>query len=262
MTEKWPVHKWEKEADLCREFVAVIARDHPEWTVYPETAGFDMVLVHASGVQIAVEAKLTLNAKVLCQAMPRFHEIADGPDFRAVLVGRVQGDLVPLAKHLHVTTLTLATRGRNFSLSRKLPEIKAAKYHPKQYQWLDREDWYDLAPTERLKLPEYVPQNEAGHPAPMVLSDWKIKAMKVCQWVIRNKTITRAHFKALKIDPSRWMNGYWLEKAEGRGHWRAARAFPAASYQSQHPEVWAQIEADYPNWSKPLETIGVQEALL
>ena len=267
--------KWEKEADLCREFAAVIARDEPDWTVYPETGGYDMVLAHKDGPQIAVEAKLVLNAKVLCQVMPRWSDIARGPDFRAVLVGRAQGDMIPLADHLHITTLMLDVRWQaprrfdqqgpsrhRFTLRTKLPEVKPAAYGKARFDWFDREGWYDLAPSERIKLPEYVPQVEAGHPAPMVLSDWKIKAMKVCQWVIREQTITRAHFKALKIDPSRWMNGYWLEKAEGRGHWRAARQFPGDAYRNQHPEVWAQIEADYANWSKPLTDVGVQEALI
>ena len=69
------------EADLCREFTAAV-REHGEWTAYPETCGWDLVLVHQTGVQIGIEAKKTLNAKVLVQALPRWRrDEENGPDF-------------------------------------------------------------------------------------------------------------------------------------------------------------------------------------
>ncbi|TIU81425.1 MAG: hypothetical protein E5W01_20510, partial [Mesorhizobium sp.] len=58
---------FESEAALCAAFIARLPKD---WTAYPETAGFDILLVRgADGAQIGVEAKMTLNAKVLMQAV-------------------------------------------------------------------------------------------------------------------------------------------------------------------------------------------------
>ena len=90
------------EAEMVAAFVGAVERinhryrDKPDdpmrWTVYPETGGFDLLLVQdATGDQLAVEAKLTFNLKVLEQVLPgRFDATwrhpAKGPDFRAVLV--------------------------------------------------------------------------------------------------------------------------------------------------------------------------------
>ena len=53
-----------KESDLCAAFLASL----PEgWTAYPETAGFDILLGReVDGFQIGIQAKLRLNAKVIC----------------------------------------------------------------------------------------------------------------------------------------------------------------------------------------------------
>lgn len=87
---------FETEAALCQAFIRSVPA---EWIVYPETAGWDILLVHRiGGWQIGVEAKQTLNAKVLCQAIDGVRYNADGPDFRAVLVGRV------VAENAHYST--------------------------------------------------------------------------------------------------------------------------------------------------------------
>nr|WP_139181169.1 hypothetical protein [Pseudomonas aeruginosa] len=59
----------QSEAELCAAFIDEFNRV-PGWTCYPETAGFDILVVHAEGRQIGVEAKLQLNAKVAAQRDP------------------------------------------------------------------------------------------------------------------------------------------------------------------------------------------------
>lgn len=253
MTDKKP-YVWPSEAALCAEFAKLIPAD---WTLYNETANFDMVAVHrASGAQIGIEAKLVLNAKVIAQAVAGLGRNTRGPDFRAVLVGKVGGDLTGIASMLGVTVITLrekAPRHRHWGWQgpeRPAFELSTALPKAKEDGWWDEGQWHDLAPLERLKLPEYVPDVAAGHPSPMVLSDWKIKAIKVCIYVEKHGRIDRTIFKALGIDPSRWMNGYWLEKAADRGFWVPGKQFPARAYRKSHPSIYQQIEADYPDWSK------------
>jgi hypothetical protein len=75
-----------KEVDLCKAFIETLPKG---WTNYNETGGYDILLVHdETGFQIGVEAKLRLNAKVICQAMSGLNSVYDhsGPDCRAVLV--------------------------------------------------------------------------------------------------------------------------------------------------------------------------------
>jgi len=143
-----------KEAELCLAFAETVPST---WTVYNETAGFDMVLVHESGFQIGIEAKLRLNAKVVRQAVDIFyaHGTNAGPDARAVLVPQNKGfdsDIARLCKLLSLTIITVEPTS----------------------EWSRKRDgeWFDLCPVAQAKLPEYVPDVPAGHPSPVVLGRW------------------------------------------------------------------------------------------
>lgn len=267
---------FETEAALCDAFLTAVPKG---WTSYPETANFDILLVHDTGFQIGIEAKLKLNAKVILQASEGGYRRLSGigPDARAVLVpertrGGVFGEMARIAGRLSVTVLTLeqTTYGKRkgkWSMQPSLPRLepmltKGGKLDP--VRWLSDPAWFDEAPLDRCTLPEYVPEVRAGVPAPQVLGHWKIQAMKLCVWVQRKKYLTRAHFKALKINPSRWMDGHWLQKAETRGVWTAGPHFPAESFKRQHPSVYDQVEADFDKWSEEagLEVPPTQEPLL
>lgn len=73
------------EVALCARFIAAIG---PDWTAYPETAGWDILLVRkADGFQIGVQAKLRFGTDVINQAIENGHRAEHaGPDCRAVLV--------------------------------------------------------------------------------------------------------------------------------------------------------------------------------
>ena len=237
------------EADLCRAFLSCLPK---EWTAYSETGGFDILLVHnKSGHQVGIEAKLTLNAKVIAQAVNGRHSIYtdQGPDYRGVLVGHIVADNLPLAKALNINVIELrrSENMRTFKLNigSKLPSFR--KYDGTS-RWLDTNGWHDEAPEVRLVLPEYIPDSEPGHPSPQVLSDWKIKAIRVCIYVSKHKTISRKVFRALRIDPGRWMTGYWLKRADTRGDWVAGPYFPIDKYRASHPTVFDHIENDYQKW--------------
>ena len=251
--------KFQSEKALCQAFILGV---QPDWIVYPETAGWDVLLVHrVGGWQIGVEAKLTLNAKVLVQAMDGGRR-ASGPDFRAVLVGRVVAENATLARALGLTVITPEPERiyRGISRFQKqgprlpkfAPELPQVERVEKIGQWWSpwcSGDWFDRVPEKRCGLPDYVPEVEAGVPSPMVLSEWKIKAMRVCVWVEKHATITRQVFRKLGIDPSRWMDGYWLEPAGPRGVWKKGKHFPGPQFKSQHPSIYEKVEADYPKWS-------------
>ncbi len=255
---------FETEAALCQAFIAHIRSVAPDWIVYPETANWDILLVHrVGGWQIGVEAKLSLNAKVLVQAIDGIRR-GYGPDFRAVLVGRVVAENACLANSLGLTVIApeavmgevgyfarRARQGPKIPVFRPaLPETESLVQIGSWWSNWDREVWYDRFPVERCGLPDYVPEVAAGVPSPMILSDWKIRAMRVCVWVERHQIITRAEFRDLGIDPSRWMNGLWLKAGAGRGEWVAGPHFPADRFRREHPSIFARIEADYSEWSQ------------
>lgn len=254
------VHRHETEAALCEAFLETVPVD---WTAYPEAGGFDIVLLHnETGVQIGIEAKLRLNAKVICQAIAGNGSIYQeaGPDYRAVLVPMAYGDLRNIAHRLGLTVLTVEKassnviygnanqhKGSSWLSMPRLPSL--ADYSADRPGWLSSEDWHDFCPISRLSLPEYVPDVSAGCSAPLKLTDWKIQAMKVCILIERVGSIHRHDFKKLRISPTMWTQGSgWLAPGPVRGWWVRGPNFPADSYRRQHPTIYPQVEADFDEW--------------
>lgn len=253
--------KFRTEAELCAAYAGCVPDN---WTIYNETAGFDMLLVHETGFQIGVEAKMKLNPKVVLQAADTGYRsgTGSGPDARAVLVPALSGqshELASICALLGITVIEVAHRrrlpsvyGRNnskeWSAKPKLPTPQKMSD-----RWTRDRNWYDIGPEERCELPEYVPDVQAGVSSPVILGPWKIKAIKVCVFVEKRKNITRRQFRKLDISPSRWMDGIWLQKGGTKGKWIAGPHFPADKYRSMHPVVYEKIEADFHKWSAELE---------
>ncbi|RWH31638.1 hypothetical protein [Mesorhizobium sp.] len=247
--------EFKTEAELCAAFVAALPK---AWTAYAETEGYDILLVRADGLQIGVEAKLRLNAEVVVQASKSWGYDATGPDFRAVLVpsGHAQRHMSAICAMLGITVITMTHPDdhteerygwRPPAFRPDLPDKNTNQY------WSGREhDWYDRCPGARCRLPEYVPDVGAGHSAPVSLTNWKIQAIKLLIILQRRGYVTKADFKHVKIDPSRWTRD-WLERGAERGQFVAGRYTP--DLKAQHPTNWAQIEADFEKW-KPADEVA------
>lgn len=231
------------EAELCEAFVAVVG---PDWVSYPETAGWDILLVHrATGSQIGIQAKLKLNAKVLLQSCEESYRLIDapGPDYRAVLVPAGSSvDLARLAAYVGLTVLQMEAPDQAGAIrppfSPNLPGLTSRHLNP---------HWHELLPMSRCELPEYVPDVRAGAPAPLALTAWKIKAIKVALLLEARGYVTRADFKRMQIDIRRWITGKrtWLRAGE-QGFVRGP-GFP--DFRGQHPVNWEQIKANMPKWA-------------
>jgi hypothetical protein len=227
-----------KETDLCAAFIAALPGG---WTPYPETAGFDILLSRkADGFQIGVQAKIKLNAVALAQALEGWGWAyrAKGPDCRAILVPRdaLVAGVYQLAAHLAVTVIRAS----------KDPHWTRAQFQPAlpddRNRYSRDEDWHELCPTERLSLPDYVPDVAAGASAPVQLTEWKIKAIKIAIICEIRGFVTRADFKALHIDPRRWIDARWMVPcAEG---FKDAGTF----LKTQHPKVYEEIKAQASEW--------------
>jgi hypothetical protein len=249
---------WEKETDLCADFIAWARNEG--WVVYAECGGWDILLVRPSdGFQIGVEAKLQLNAKVLCQALKSgFLDAGEvGPDCRAILVPAVKsvGGLEVVARHLGVAVIEASKEMSRRRVDGAWQDFEVATFDPrlpeKASLWW-RETWPEWSPDCRVKLPEYVPDVIAGDSGPVMLTDWKIKALKVVVVIEMMGSVTRADMRALRIDPSRWTQ-YWL-RSDGSGGW-VPRTDPNSrmpDFKAQHPINYEQIKADWPKWSTAL----------
>lgn len=233
-----------KETDLCAAFITAVPDG---WTAYPETGGFDILLVRkADGIQIGVEAKLRLNAKVVLQAAEEtspFSATYPGPDFRAVLVPDGGGfELAAVCRRLGVTVLKMRHgEAVQHYRSRFYPELPTGK------GWND-DEWYENCPSERLAVPEWVPDVSAGASAPVALTAWKIGAIKLVITLSKRGYLTRQDFTHFRVSMSRWTQSRWLVR-DGQGGWIAGDRIP--DFRAQHPVNFGQIEAEYEKWKSP-----------
>lgn len=246
--------KFSSEAALVEAFCADLAKNRTgqDWTVYHETGGFDLLLVHQKQlIQVGVEAKLSLNVKVLTQALPEYDFAQDeGPDYRCVLVpfGTVQAGLDIIAARLGVGVLTYRKPDRFSKNHYDLPDENS--------EWMSRR-WHPWFPTRRCAVPDFVPDVVGGKRSPLQLTEWKIRAIKLLILLDRRGFITRADLKALGLSPSRWTAPDGYLKAENGAYVRWERT---PDFRQDHPTNTAQIEASFATWAPPPS--GVQQTLM
>ena len=218
--------KFETEEALCAAF-AMWAQEEG-FTVFAETAGWDMLLVADDGLQLGIEAKLALNLKVIAQALGSIYSYGTaGPDFRGVLVPAADSACTAMLAHCGVSVFY--------------------PYYFNGVRWLFRRDgdhefeMFDWNPVRRCELPEFVPDVPAGVPAPRTLSPWKVGALRVMALLELQGFVTREDVRRCKNDPRRWCAGDgWLSPL-GNGRWGPGRA---PRFDQQHPQVYAQILAE------------------
>lgn len=226
------------EAELCERFIEGVSTGlyGRDWTFYRETGGFDILAVHRTGVQVGIEAKLAPGLKVIGQALrnvgyTRYQSV--GPDHRAILVPRA-GDMKPILDHLGIDLF--------------LPPVKN-----EIVLWgadSDLLQWYPWFPTERVPLPDYVPDVRAGVASPLVLSLWKVKALRVLALIELTGYVTRRDCDRLGISPTRWMaEGYgWLRRSPDHRH-GYVEGPDMPDFRGQHPEVYRSVVQTFDNWS-------------
>lgn len=246
------------EVELCARFIENVG---PDWIAYAETAGWDILLVRkADGFQIGIEAKLKLNALVLTQALEEYGSWSvekPGPDCRAVLVPESEQGYDRIAAYIGVTVLRVHSPNARY-LSR--PFYPSLPIIGKGYVG-GEESWYEWAPAQRHRLPEYVPDVPAGASAPTQLTDWKIGALKIAVTLEKRGYVTRADFKHIQIDHRRWLaSGMgWLTVENGR----YVKGPYLPNFKAQHPIVYEQIAADADRWMlKEGPVAAKQEELL
>lgn len=236
------------EKELVSAFLEWLTAAGPEWVAYPETAGWDLLLVHReNGLQLGIEAKLALNAKVLCQALDGSNSIWNtvGPDFRAALVplAGLQLHFGAICQHLGLAVLALQARapgscgGGRWSLSQPLPNRNGETYG----------GWWPWCPERRCALPDYRPDVVGGVPAPVQLTDWKIQAIKLLIILDRRGVVDRSHLRALRLSPTRWTARNHGYLTPGRGGY--VRCDRTPDLKKIHPVNYAEIEADFDKWS-------------
>ncbi len=242
------------EHEMCAHFIQKLPK---EWIAYPEWANWDILLVRKTdGFQVGIEAKLRLNAKVISQAAETAYQIdRQGPDCRAILIPKGSNlDFQPVCNILSLQIIEIESETSK-SLSTvnwfrpKLPNPDRAS---------PAGNFKEFYPTERVELPEIIPVAQAGKPAPIKLTPWKIKAIKLDILLKKHGRVTRKLFKALNLSTTLFLHSgnEWMHKGEARGHWLRGPNFP--DFRAGCEENYDELEKRYKIWSKtlPLEEIA------
>lgn len=225
------------EAALCAAFI----RDFNAidgWICYPETGGFDILVAHKDGWQIGVEAKMQLNAKVADQILPSFNAYYDvpSPDHRLVIVPYISDGAEGIAKMLRMLGVEVWEaqdadyRGSTFHVSDKLARAEGLHYWSRPL--------YDWNPAQRIRLPDTIPEVQAGVPSPVRLTAWKQGALRVLAHLEIHKRITVKQIHSYGIDSTMWTRHGWLDRHEERGWWTEALDCPRR-HARQNPLAYA-----------------------
>ena len=233
---------FQSEKELVDTFLGCVNRDI--WNVYPETGDFDLLLSRREdGFQIGVEAKLTLNMKVVAQAADltqgRYGALRPGPDCRAVLVPQKKdrSEFASLLRALQVVVLRVGGRVGSPWINKALPDGPAA-----------RSEWPEHFPETRVLLPEYIPDVDAGVKGPTKLTIWKVKAIKLVILLERRGYLVRKDFARFDLSPSVWTQRQWIVPSETRGRYvRGPAEMP--DFQKQHPVNYIEILNDFDKWN-------------
>lgn len=236
------------EAELCAAFIEQF-NALEGWTCYPETAGFDILVVHDDGRQIGVEAKLKLNAKVADQILPDAWAIrcgSPGPDHRLVIVAGISDSSLGIQRLLEACGVAVLYPSKG---SRPIPGQRFEREHFLDFQlpyWINKgHPWEphlcDWNPPERCRVPCVVPDVPAGVPAPLRFTPWKESALKVLIQLRKQGYITAKQITEHGISSTIWTQGTtaWLAKSATPGQWVATDRLPA--FDKQHPDAFAKL---------------------
>jgi len=237
-----------KEEELCRDFKGIV--ETVGGIAYPETAGFDLLIVGPDGLQIGVEAKLRANVDVLVQALNgdtwpgMVHR--PGPDYRAVLVPKCSDAFRVVAMQLHVWV---------FALDGALDQVREIvnfdmaffgdfnNYIHSHYVWeYNKPCW---VPPTNFDVP-------AGVPSPRSVTPWKLGAVRLCMMLRAQGFVTSRDFTSCGIA----FSPYWRRKLRGYG--RVQRPAPKGDGTVQLMRYIQKPNTTLPDEENPAIVVGLK----
>lgn len=228
------------ENELCEAFAE--AMKEKGWRAYPETSGFDLLLVATKDVkrrdilpgdQIGIEAKMRANVEVLYQAVPKPY-VNQGPNFHAVLVPAASRAFEYIARSLEVVVFKSMWESWNRSWKKGAFNFPPLLNSYRLYY--EEPCWY---PDADIWVPP-------GVSSPITISKWKIKAMELCLAAeAKNGEVTSQDFRAHGVAMARWVQCGWIKPTGNkRGRYMLYRLDPNAVNTPPHkrwPEIFEAV---------------------
>lgn len=244
--------KYETEAQMCDDITAHARQ--AGFVVYPETGGWDLVLVR-HGIQIGVQAKLKFTHHLVAQALDglpmreRGRRLMKGPHYRAVACctqKSIRYDAYCICRACHLLFLDLNHHPSSWILT-----YMNGRPYP---SYRRRIDWryYRWRPQKLLWLPPSVPDLPAGVPSPSTVGPWQIAACrleKLCALrghVTRSDALDEIVQVGATYNPSTMLQRYYEcttdrdpKNPKQRKWTRHPRFVPASR---QFPEAWKMVQ--------------------
>lgn len=198
MRSRWKTSRkvapgYRTEAELCEDVIAWARAG--ECAVYPETEGWDILLVIPGGEQIGIQAKLKPNLHVIEQTL-RGMVGNRGPDIVAAAVPIYDSSFRRVTEELGIMTIE--------------GSLISPRGHQTFASWIRRAK--RRATTERCWVPEVEINLPAGVPSPRMLTPWKFGAAKLCARLRAGEALTRKDFAEHGIRIDTWVARDWIRR--------------------------------------------------
>jgi hypothetical protein len=188
---------YKTENELCNVLIDYARLNG--WKVYPETSGFDILLV--KDIQMGIQAKLKANIDVLAQVVKYDNA---SPHLKAILVPIASKEFREIANALKIFVIEAATLSWNFNTWKEVwtKEIKISldSYNKK----------YLIMPKEECWIPDIEINVAAGIKSPKTITPWKIKAVLLCIKLRQFGFITSKDFKDEGLSMTIWKRKKWI----------------------------------------------------
>lgn len=216
------------ESELC-DTLTKYARANG-WKVYPETSGWDLLL--AKDIQMGIQAKLKDNIDVIAQALEA------GPHVRAVLVPRASREFRKVANACGIFVIEglirkRDTAGRRYWTKEINTELDSYRQKhlnsPKKLCWL---------PDVEINVP-------AGVKSPKSITEWKVKAVKLCFKLNEKGYLTSKDFQEAKLSITIWKIKWLVDSGKKDGKLTRYVKNPNATLPDRlYPEITEAFHRD------------------
>jgi len=185
-------------------------------------------------IQIGVQAKLKDNLEVLAQTISFY---GPAPDLRAVLVPRASKEFLTVARALKIFVIIGASLEWNYITAKgrwvKEIETDLDKYNKKYLTNSEKKCW---VPEVEINVP-------AGVKSPKVITEWKIKAVKLCIKLNQRGYLTAKDFKEAKVSMVIWKIKWLISNGKKDGKLTRYVKNPNATRPDElYPEIVEAIQ--------------------
>lgn len=197
---------YKSEEELC-DVLKLYARE-VGYEVYSETNGYDLLLVK-DDIQIGIQAKMMANIEVLYQAITSV-----AVSVKAILVPRSSREFNVIARKLNVLVIEGTKQEYDLNAYDGRNPYEVRSYWAKKITTDLKTIWPGyIIKAKKVWLPEVNIDIPAGVKSPKVITEWKIKAVKLCILLDEKGYLTSADFKAAKVHMGLWTEK-WLNRLE------------------------------------------------